>query len=80
MDLMYCLYTMVSVSLCWPKVVPVSALSAFSLGLHLVSMLVTCGANDMEVLYVTPRILVSCVCGIVVLFSVAVGLCWCSLL
>ena len=56
------MYTMVSVSLCWPKVVPVSALSAFSLGLHLVTMLVTCGANDMEVLYVTPRILVSCVC------------------
>ena len=34
----------------------------------------------MEVLYVTPNILVSCVCGMVVLLSVAVGLCWCSLL
>ena len=65
-------------SLCWLKVVPVSALSAFSLGLLLVTMLVTCGANAMEV-YVTPRILVSCVCGIEVLLSVAAGLCWSSL-
>ena len=72
---MYCLYTAQSVSLCCPKVVLVSDLSAFSLGLHFVIMLLTCGANDMEVLYVTPRIFVSCVCGIVVLFSVAVGLC-----
>ena len=33
------------------------------------------GANDKEVLYMTPSILVSCVCGMIVLFSVAVGLC-----
>ena len=75
MERMYCLYTVVSVSLCCPNVVLVSDLSAFSLGLHFVVMLLTCGANDIEVLYVTPRIFVSCVCGIVVLFSVAVGLC-----
>ena len=48
MDMMYCLYAMMIVSLGWLKVVPVSALSAFSLGLHLVTMLLTCGANDME--------------------------------
>ena len=74
MDLIYCLYTVVSVSLCCPNVVLVSALSVFSLGLHLVTILLTCGAKDMDVLYVTPSILVSWVCGIVVLFSVAVGL------
>lgn len=33
----------------------------------------------MDVLYVTPSILVSCVCGIGVLFSVMLGLYWCSL-
>ena len=55
-----------SVSLCCPNVVFVSDLSAFSLGLHFVIMLLVCGANDMEVLYVTPRIFVSCVRGIVV--------------
>ena len=65
---------MISVSLCCPKVVLVSDLSALSLGLHFVIMLLTCGANDRDVLYVTPRILVSCVCGIIVLFSVVVGL------
>ena len=54
---------------------PVSASSAFSLGPHFVTMLFMCGAKDMEVLYVTPSIVVSCVCGIVMLFSVAVGLC-----
>ena len=59
---------------------PVSALRALSLGLHFVTVLFMCGAKDIEVLYVTPSILVSCVCGIVMLFSVAVGLCWCSLL
>ena len=47
----------------------------FSLGLHFVTMLFTCGPKDIEVLYVTPSILVSCVCGMVILFSVAVGLC-----
>lgn len=74
MERMYCLYTVMSVSFCCPNVVPVSDLSAFSLGLHFLMMLLTCGANDIEVLYVTPRIFVSCMCGIVVLFSVAVGL------
>ena len=60
MERMYCLYTVASVSLCCPNVVLVSDLSAFSLGLHFVVMLLTCGANDIEVLYVTPRIFVSC--------------------
>ena len=59
MEQMYCLYTMMSVSLSFPKVVLVSDLNVFSLGLHLVTMLLTCGPNDIEVLYVTPRILVS---------------------
>ena len=40
---MYCLYTSVSVSLSWPYVVPVSALSVLSLVLHLFVM---CGPND----------------------------------
>ena len=31
---MYCLYTVMSVSLCCPNVVPDSDLSAFNLGLH----------------------------------------------
>ena len=75
MDRMYCLYTVMSVSLCCPNVVLVSDLSAFSLGLHFVTMLFTYGANDMDVLYVAPSISVSCVCGIMVSFSVAVGLC-----
>ena len=50
-----------SVSLFCPNVVPVSALSALSLGLHFATMLFICGANDMDVLYVTPSIFVSCV-------------------
>ena len=33
-----------------------------------------------DVLYVTPSILVLSLWGIVMLFNVAVGLCWCSLL
>ena len=56
---MYYLYTVMSVSQCCPNVVPASDLSAFSLGLHFETMLFMCGANDMEVLYVTPRIFVS---------------------
>ena len=77
---MCCLYTSERVSLFWPNVVPANVLRALSLGLHFVTMLFMLGAKDMEVLYVTPNILVSCVCGMVVLFSVVVGLCWCSLL
>ena len=72
---MCCLYTSLRVSLSCPNVVLVSALSALSLGLHLVIRFLMCGANDMDVLYVTPSIFVSCVCGIKVLFNVAVGLC-----
>ena len=60
MERMCCLYTRVSVSLCCPKVVLVSALSALSLGLHFVIVLLMCGANDIDVLYVTPSIFVSC--------------------
>ena len=72
---MCCLYTNDRVSLFCPNVVPASDLSVFNLGLHLVTMLSMCGPKDIEVLYVTPNILVSCVCGMVVLFNVAVGLC-----
>ena len=60
MERMCCLYTRVSVSLFCPNVVLVSALSALSLGLHFVIMLL-CDSNDMDVLQVTPSIFVSCV-------------------
>ena len=60
MERMYCLYTVMSVSLCCPNVVPVNDLSVFSLGRHFMTMLLTCEANDMEVLYVTQRSFVSC--------------------
>ena len=66
----------VSVSLSWPYVVPVSALSVLSLVLHLFVM---CGPNDMDVLYVRPNINVSCWCFMGLLLRVSVGLCWCSL-
>lgn len=80
MERMYCLYTTVRVSLCCPNVVLVNCRNVLSLGLHFVMMFCTCGAKDMDVLYVIPSILVSGACGIVVPFSVTVGLYWCSLL
>ena len=68
------------VSLSFPKLVLVNDLNEFKLGLYLVTMLLTCGPNDIEVLYVTLRILVSCVCGIIVSFSIADGPWWHSFL
>ena len=70
---MYCLYMSVSVSLSWPNVVPVSALSVLSLVLHLFVMFVMCGPNDMDVLYVRPNINVSCWCFMGLLLRVSVG-------
>ena len=58
---MYCLYISVSVSLSWPNVVPVSALSVLRRVLHLFVM---CGPKDSDVLYVIPNITVSCWCVI----------------
>lgn len=75
---MNCLYISVSVSLSCPNVVLVSALSVFSLMEHLFVMSVMCVPKDSEVLYVTPRILVLWLCRMGVLFSVTVGVCWCS--
>ena len=43
------------------------------------TMLFSCGAKDLEVLYATPNNLVSCICGIVMLFNVAVGVLCCGL-
>ena len=57
-----CLYTVVVVSLLCPNVVWASDLRAFSLGVSLFFMLVMCCLNDIDVLYVTPRILCVCVC------------------
>lgn len=71
-DRIYCLYTVVVVSLC-PNVVFAIALSAFSLGLVLFLMLVVCCLNVMDVLYVTPRILGVCVCVRGVLLRVRCG-------
>ena len=48
MDRMYCSYTVMSVCLCCPNVVFVSDLSDFSLGLHFVTMLFTCGVNGIK--------------------------------
>lgn len=50
---MCCLYSRVSVSLDCPNVVPIDALSVFSLGVHLVILLLMGDANDMDVLYVS---------------------------
>ena len=61
---MYCLYISVSVSLSWPNVVPVSALSVLRRVLHLFVMFVMCGPKDIDVLYVIPNITVSCWCVI----------------
>lgn len=54
---------------------PVSALSVFSLGLHLVIVLLMCGASDMDVLYVTQNTFVSRVWDIMLSFNVTVSLC-----
>ena len=40
-----------------------------------VYVLSMCGAKDIEVFYMTPNILVSCVCDMIVLFNIAFGLC-----
>ena len=61
------------VSLLCPNVVWASDLSAFSLGVSFVLMLLICCANDSDVLYVTPRILGVCVCVRGVLFKVRCG-------
>ena len=77
-DRMNCLYTVVSVSLLCPNVVLASDLRAFSLGVHLFLMSVMCCLNDIDVLYVTPRILGVCVCGMAVLSIVSCGVKVCS--
>jgi hypothetical protein len=64
------LYTCTRVSLFCPNVVPVRALRVFSLGLHLFLCSVCVARKTSSVL--TPRILVSRVCGMMVLFSVIV--------
>ena len=66
------------VSLLCPNVVLASALSALSLGVALFLMFVMCCLNVIDVLYVTPRILGVCVCGMGVLFRVRYGVCLCS--
>ncbi len=75
---MYCLYTVVVVSLACPNVVWASDLRAFSLGVSLFFMFVICCLNDIDVLYVTPRILGVCVCVRGVLFIVSWGIWRCS--
>ena len=65
---MHCLYTVVVVSLFCPNVVPANDLSALSQGVHFVFMFVMCCLNDIDVSYVTPRILGACVCGMKVSF------------
>ena len=69
---------MVIVSLFCPKVVPVSDLSALSLCVHFVFMLAMCCLNDMDVSYVTPRILGECVCGMRMLLMKRRGMNLCS--
>lgn len=62
--------------------VPIRALSVLCLCLHFVIMLMVCRENDMDVFYVTFSIFLMYGGGggIMVLFSVAVGLCWYFLL
>ena len=57
---------------------PVSVLRALSLGVHFFLVFAMCSANDIVVLYVTPNILVLCVCGIGVLLRVTLGMVLCS--
>ena len=56
-----CLYIVQVVSLLCPNVVWASDLSAFSLGVHLLTVFVICCLNDISVSYVMPRILGVCV-------------------
>lgn len=65
---------MVVVSLLCPNVVWASDLRAFSLGVNFFFMSVMCCLNDIDVLYVTPRILGVCVCVRGMLFMVRCGM------
>lgn len=71
--LMNCLYSVVIDSLECPYVVFVSARSTLSLCLALVLVSCVCCLNVAPVSYVTPRILVVLLCGMVLLLSVTWG-------
>ena len=75
---MYCLCVSVRVSFCCLKSVPVSVRSVLSRCVHFCLMSCMWSLRLSDVSSVTTRIFVECLCGIVVLVVVCVGVLLCS--